>query len=139
MDLEALNDASIVQCTIYGEARGESLDGKAGVAWVIRNRVEHPGWWGDDYKSVCLKSKQFSCFNEDDPNRQRIIEDYMTKQIFRDPLWKTCRIIAHGVIYNWIPDLVNGANHYCHVDLYPSWVEGREPVKVIGNHKFYLL
>ena len=138
MNLELLSDVSIVQCTIYGEARGESMDGMAGVAWVIRNRVSHPTWWGYDYQSVCLKPKQFSCFNQGDPNRENIVNGYKTCR-FKDPIWRLCRIIAHGVIYNWIYDLVYGANHYCHVDLSPGWSKGREPVRVIGNHKFYLI
>ena len=28
--------------TIFGEARGESLQGQVGVAWVIRNRADSP-------------------------------------------------------------------------------------------------
>lgn len=138
MELENLSDVAIVQCTLYGEARGESLDGMAGVAWVIRNRVEHPGWWGTDYSSVCLRPKQFSCFNHGDPNRDKIIEGYSHSK-YGDPTWRLCRYISHGVIYNWIPDLVHGANHYCHVNLHPKWAEEREVLIVVGNHKFYLL
>ncbi len=40
--------------TIYGEAEGEILKGKKGVAWVVRNRVEYDGEWGNTYKDVIL-------------------------------------------------------------------------------------
>ncbi|HSO43463.1 MAG TPA: cell wall hydrolase, partial [Rhodospirillales bacterium] len=48
--------------TIWGEARGESEEGKLAVASVIANRATRPGWWGRDIRSVCLATAQFSCW-----------------------------------------------------------------------------
>lgn len=61
-------DIDILARTIYGEARGEPWEGKIAVAWVVRNRAERGGWWGDTIREVCLKPWQFSCWNETDPN-----------------------------------------------------------------------
>ncbi|CAF3868537.1 unnamed protein product [Rotaria magnacalcarata] len=36
---QSLNEIDVVTRTVYGEARGESKDGQAAVAWVIRNRA----------------------------------------------------------------------------------------------------
>jgi spore germination cell wall hydrolase CwlJ-like protein len=36
---EINNDRDILARTLWGEARGESLDGKIAAAWTIRNRV----------------------------------------------------------------------------------------------------
>jgi hypothetical protein len=38
--------------TIWGEARGEPLDGKVAVGWVIRNRAANPGGWGRDIRGA---------------------------------------------------------------------------------------
>ena len=64
--------------TIYGEARGELVRGKEAVAAVVMNRVrramERGGyWWGSTAEEVCLRPWQFSCWNENDPNREKIL------------------------------------------------------------------
>lgn len=33
------------------------------LAWTIRNRVQGPGWYGNDYGTVCLRRYQFSYWN----------------------------------------------------------------------------
>ena len=45
----ACNDRALdlLARTVWGEARGECFRGKLAVAWVARNRAEHPRWWGD--------------------------------------------------------------------------------------------
>jgi hypothetical protein len=58
--------------TIWGEARGEGCLGMEAVAYVIRNRVRNPRWWGKDYSSVCLAHSQFSCWNQNDPNLPKL-------------------------------------------------------------------
>jgi spore germination cell wall hydrolase CwlJ-like protein len=63
-----LSDFQLLCLCVWREARGEEYDGQRGVAWVIRNRTLHPGWWGKDWKSVILHPWQFSSFNASDPN-----------------------------------------------------------------------
>lgn len=58
--------------TIWAEARGEPLEGQIAVANVILNRARQGGWWGDDVVKVCRKPKQFSCWNNGDPNRAKM-------------------------------------------------------------------
>jgi N-acetylmuramoyl-L-alanine amidase len=53
---------------IYREARGEDLTGKIAAGCVIRNRVQHPGWYGGNWFDVITKPYQFSSFNLGDPN-----------------------------------------------------------------------
>ena len=53
------SDLMIMAKTIWGEARGESHNGQVAVAWVIRNRAERGGWWGNTIREVCLKDQQF--------------------------------------------------------------------------------
>ena len=47
-------DIKIMAKTMWGEARGESEEGKIGVAWVIRNRAENPCWWVFEEVAILL-------------------------------------------------------------------------------------
>lgn len=63
---------TVLALTLWGEARGESLLAQRGVAQVVANRVEHPRWWGSTVASVCLRKRQFSCWDLEDPNRKKL-------------------------------------------------------------------
>lgn len=123
--------------TIWGEARGESVRGKEAVASTIINRVKHAKsrgghWWGNNVIEVCLKPWQFSCWNENDPNRAKInlIPD-------TDKQFKICTRIARRTFRKTQTDPTNGATHYHTQDSNPWWAKGRIPCAVIGNHFFY--
>jgi len=63
--------------TLWGEARGEGVEGMKAVACVILNRVkiaEEKGkcWWGNNIIQVCQKPYQFSCWNRSDPNFKKL-------------------------------------------------------------------
>ena len=60
----------IATATIAMEASGEGPDGELAVAHTLLNRVKD-GRWGRNLASVCLWKKQFSCWNDEDPNRIR--------------------------------------------------------------------
>jgi N-acetylmuramoyl-L-alanine amidase len=53
-------EIAILALVVWREARGEGELGMRAVAWSIRNRVEHPAWWGTDYGSVIAKREQYS-------------------------------------------------------------------------------
>ena len=55
--------------TIWREARGEGQLGMLAVAFVIHNRADHGGLWPMDPDRVCLQRKQFSCWNDNDHQR----------------------------------------------------------------------
>lgn len=123
--------------TIWGEARGESAEGQIGVACVIRNRVNDPAWWGDNYLDVCLKSGQFSCWKE-----EKEVMDAL--DVFRDVEGRQCLWISIGTIYNFIHDVTAGADHYLAKWMIdkgsaPAWATKHNPVKQIGGHLFYKL
>ena len=116
--------------TVYGEARGETLDGKIAVAWTVRNRVERPRWWGRTYNEVCLKPKQFSCW--DDHNRLEMMEADAA-----DPLFADCLYAALGAITGHIADPTCGATHYHASNVSPPWADGQTCTCIIGHHVFY--
>lgn len=121
--------------TLWGEARGEGVDGMLAVANVIRNRTENPSWWGDSYTDVCLKSRQFSCWNEDDPNRSKL--DHVTVD---DPQYLIAVGIAALIIADaLLPDTTNGATHYLVTEWIPKtyWTKALVAVATIGRHTFF--
>ena len=97
------NDLMIMAKTIWGEARGEGRNGQVAVAWVIRNRAERGGWFGNTIREVCLKDQQFSCWNNNDCNKRQI--DGLSSN---DPQLCEIKAIAkgnrkEGIICNLIP------------------------------------
>lgn len=121
--------------TIIGEARGEDELGMIAVAWVIRNRAEHPRWWGRSVVEVCRKPFQFSCWLRADRNYRLVATD----AFFDHPLAREVQSIARGVLVGSIPDPTGGADHYHHYAVQPAWSAGHEPVASIGAHRFYRL
>ena len=118
--------------TVYGEARGEGLDGQRAVAWVIRNRVENPGWWGDSWESVCLKKWQFSCWLESDPNREKL-----QSVGYEDPDLRRC-LRAVLEVMDSSDDPTQGSTHYLVSTLEPkpNWYSDDKVICRIGHHAF---
>ncbi len=116
--------------TVYGEARGETWEGKVAVAWVIKNRAKKGGWWGDTIDAVCLFPKQFSCW--DDHNRL-----VMMTATEDDPAFLACLDAATAVLTGRIQDPTSGSCHYHASDIHPDWAEGHTSVATIGRHCFY--
>ncbi len=125
--------------TLWGEARGEGERGMIAVASVILNRekisrIKGKFWWGNNIIQICQKPYQFSCWNRADPNFKKLqIVDKI------DPHFKTALKIAGRADVGDLEDITSGATHY-HADyVTPYWAKGKEPVTVIGSHKFYNL
>lgn len=126
---------SVVARTLWGEARGEGRVGMAAVANVIANRVSL-GWRGAaDAIDVCLARKQFSCWNDGDPNLARM------ERVMRAPdaAYLDACDIARRMLAGDLPDRTDGATHYFVSTLRPRprWAEGQTPSQVIGQHEFY--
>lgn len=140
---DGLSDSEILALTIIGEARGEPIEGQVAVGCIIRNRMRATG---KSYRDVCLAPKQFSCWNETDPNYQ-VLKDFANKFIFNnyipDPEIKQCIYIAKGIEDWFIVDNTGGSKNYVTESLWtsndrPSWT--RNPIGVpkrIGNQVFF--
>ena len=126
-----LSDTNLLHLakTIYGEARGESIETMFAVGWVIRNRLKS-GRHGKTYKGVVLQSKQFSCWNKNDPNYKVI------KGAIKGRHWEVCIGVAIIVMqlserHNPIP----GVHHYYDKSLDnnpPFWAKDGEYIVVYG-------
>jgi spore germination cell wall hydrolase CwlJ-like protein len=127
---------------VYGEARGEAIQGMVAVAYTAVNRAAK--------KTVCdvvLAPKQYSIFNNNpalqaaatslhvEPNQKNVID--------RES-WERSLKVAQDVLERRVPDPTNGATHYLAPKVmkiknyrYPKWSKKYELVVVIDNHKFY--
>jgi N-acetylmuramoyl-L-alanine amidase len=127
------SDIDLLARTIWGEDRGGGEAGMTAVAWVIRNRVNHPGWWGHDIYSVCKCRLQFDCWNEGDPNHGKLLA--VTES---DPVFGLALRVAAGVLSGIIADPTNGATqYYAKTITAPYWARGRAPTADIGNQLYF--
>lgn len=131
-----MTEEEIFSKTIYGEARGESLAGQEAVANVILNRVKmnliQPMWWGKNIREVCLKPKQFSCWNHNDVNYK-----ILTGDLSQNPVYQICQRIVKRALAGVLKDNTNGATHYHTFECHPLWARHLIPCAQIGNHLFY--
>ena len=138
---EGIGDAELFAITIYGEARGEDIEGKKAVAAVIANRIKRGGWFGRTLKEVVLKPWQFSTFNIGDPNRVKLeeIAGDFTKCLDTVSSLKECYWVALGALAGWLGSNVGDATHYFADYIEPpDWAEKLEHITDIGRHKFFL-
>lgn len=132
-----LNDLIVMAMTIYGEARGESQMGQYAVGCVIYNRYKKQHLGSKSIEHVCLKPWQFSCWNENDPNRRLLTSTMQMNEAFYRCLHEATYILQYG---DNRQDITLGSLHYHSVSLMdnkPKWAIGKEPVKIIGRHVFY--
>lgn len=128
----------ILARTLWGEARGEPVRGIEAVAAIIVNRVRHAQarggryWWGTSIEQVCQKPWQFSCWNEGDPNRAKLLA--VTE---RDRSFRICLRVARRAVAGVLDDPTRGATHYHTRAVLPPWARSRSPSAEIGNHLFY--
>jgi len=129
-------DDMLLALCIYGEARGEPLLGKLAVGLVVRNRVQNRQ---STYREIILEPYQFSCFNKDDPNYQKImrIADTPDDQRHAIPFFHDCLLVANAVI-DGIEDFTNGAEFfYAHYIPAPKWIAGMHFCGQWGHHLFW--
>ena len=136
-----MNDIEILARTLWGEARGEGLDGMAAVANTIMNRVHldlhgdgKPDWWGEGVAGVCQKPWQFSCWNANDPNRSKLLAVTAA-----DPHYQDALVIAGAAVRGQLRDRTGNATHYYapKVVSAPAWVGKGSFTAKVGDQLFY--
>ncbi|WP_142850946.1 cell wall hydrolase [Telmatospirillum sp. J64-1] len=134
-------DLDILARTLYGEARGEGLNGMTAVAHVILNRAKRRKWYGrcaglpdHSISAVCRCPWQFSCWNPDDPNRAKLLAADLSDPAYRWAMLVACAVVNGAAGFG---DATQGADHYHSRSVSPAWAAGRKPVVSIGGHLFY--
>jgi N-acetylmuramoyl-L-alanine amidase len=132
------HDIDILARTIYGEARGEytktGLTALIAVANVILNRLK-AGKYGTTLTQVCLKPRQFSCWNKDDLNLPLIQGD----DLETDPLFAITKNVAKKVASGLWPDVTRASDHYHTTSCKPYWAKASKVRVRLGKHVFYKL
>ena len=134
---DRFDETDILARTLYGEARGEGLIGLEAVACVVLNRVKLSkergvSWWGRNVSEVCLKPFQFSCWNADCPQREKLLS--LTED---DAEFRLCRRIAKKALSGFLTDITHGATHYHAKSVSPAWARKWAPVFEYRHHLFY--
>lgn len=137
------SDEIILARALYGEARGEPRAGKIAVAWVIRNRKEHPRWWNSNtstYLATITQPQQFACFNPTDQNLKYVQDPSLNFGIaLEKAAWYECYEIAKKVIAGEIADNTLHADSFHSTAINPDWATQDKFTVQIGNHLFYRL
>lgn len=131
-DYPDLSDREVLAKTIWGEARSDGYVGMHAVCCTILNRAKRPGWWGKNIREVCLKRRQYSCWNAGDPNLQKMINVTET-----DKEYVVALEIADIALDGKLEDITNHSTHYHTKSIMPYWARSEEPVAIIGAHMFY--
>jgi spore germination cell wall hydrolase CwlJ-like protein len=137
------HDVVTLARTLWGEARGEPSEGQIAVAWVIRNRATRARFadrlLGHDgaVAWVCLAPRQFSCWNESDPNRAKLL-------MLRDDQCRGQVGVALSVLDGLVADPTHGADHYHTINppawasaWPPDWAPSMRETARFGGHVFY--
>lgn len=141
--LDLLPD-EILALTIYGEARGENIEGQIAVGNVVMNRWKDGPSKYKSVKDVCLEPYQFSCWNKTDPNYEELLK--LGKLIEEgkkiSSTLNQCLYIARGMMGYYFLDNTNGSKYYMtssllNSDRRPKWAEVRRDEIKIGNHTFF--
>ena len=157
-------DWAYLALTIYGEARGETTEGKQAVGSVMINRV-HDGRWGSTIREVVTQSKlnaagrtvfQFSCWGDENKDEMAEIFEYdrrLTQLLVDDPAayqklkaelesnanwkaWQEAKKIAYELLKGVRKDNTGGADHYHTAAVDPSWNRAMTRTATVGAHLF---
>jgi len=131
-------DMEILALTIWGEARSHGVDGMRAVGHVIKNRADSGRrMFGEGIRGVALKKKQFSCWNEGDPNREMMqnINDLPTGP--DRSRWIQAQKIAEAIVTGRDRDPTKGALFYHTEEVEPYWAKKLKPITRVASHLFY--
>ena len=121
----------LLPLVVWREAQNQGYDGMLAVAWTIRNRVNHPSWWGNDYPSCILHHWQYSSFNWSDVNDVKFPKG-------NEPSWQVALQAAVDAFTGQATDPTDGATSYYDNSIpAPSWSKTMTFTKQIGNFLFF--
>lgn len=133
-------DLDVLARTIWGEARNQEWQGMVAVACTVKTRanivlngVNRNQFGNGTISSACLAPKQYSCWNENDPNLP-LLKNITLES---DAIFRQSYAAASAVLIGAVEDITHGATHYHTKEISPSWAVGRIPIAEIGKHIFY--
>lgn len=136
---------------LSGEADNQPYEGKIAIGYVGLNRLvvaraykdkhhgdHHPLFGDGTLTGVFTAPRQFSCLNDDDPNRARITALAMPASLSMSSFRDSVSAII-DVLQARAPNPVGQATHYHHIRAEtPKWAVGQTPFCTVGDHVFYV-
>jgi N-acetylmuramoyl-L-alanine amidase len=148
-----LNDVDALAITLFGEARGEPVEGRIAVGCVIRNRFRLPARFGGSYREVVHRKSQFSCwwpfggaYNYELSHalaQAAVMVEEIPLRGSELAIYRETEYIAQGIVDDVFRDRVGGATHYYSPramvpsGAVPPWASGAAPVARVGGHLFF--
>jgi N-acetylmuramoyl-L-alanine amidase len=134
-DFSRDSDEILLARMLFGEARNCSDEEKGAIAYTAFNRAnDGKKWNGESVRDSILKKWQYSCFNEGDPNREKL----MDPESHDRNAWGECLRVADEVLRGEHSDLNKGQTHYHTRGINPSWASKiRKIYGIDGKHFFY--
>ena len=134
---EKAKATNVLARTLYMEARGEGVVGMKMVMTVIWNRA---GGKAENLSDVCLKPKQFSCWNNisnKSPSTYKIeFPKGATSSGSDKDSWEICTRLAQMAFNGTFKPVNEHWNAYYNPDkANPSWASQLMNPKTIGHHK----
>jgi len=130
--MRLVTDDNLAVMNIWAEARGETLEGKVGVAEVMRNRMKRHYASDGTVASTIFWPWQFSGFNTDNQWRSRIFELDNSNVIVRE--------CFDAWVRSETTNLTHGAVLYCNLNILrtpPRWARPDRLLAEIGQHSFF--
>ena len=128
-------DERIVALTILGEARGEGKKGMYAVGCVIQKRASERNLTP---AKVCLQPWQFTIWNA---GKGKVKKESELYYLWKSPSKMYARELARAICQGKELDqkFTGHANHYCTLNTHNKYTKAGKIVKIIGNHKFFIL
>lgn len=127
----------LVAMTIWGEARGESIEGKRAVAAVIYNRAAARSNRTNlpisvTVDQVCMAPFQFSCWDGCDGH---FLQE---KPDLDSSVWNDCVLFAREIFADSYCPFIIATHYYADwISNQPEWAKDMEYICRIGKHLFY--
>ena len=124
--------------TSWGEGRNQGKNGMHLIQNVIKNRANSGGTynWPENVFDVTRQNKQFSAWNQGDPNREKM-ESLSSDS--EDEQFRQAYEVSNQQLPDELQEIFGEADHYHSDKVSPSWSKSPKMRKLgqYGNHKFY--
>jgi hypothetical protein len=139
-ELQGWWELGLLALALWREARNQPYNTKLLVACSMRNRVNHPAWWGGDWTNVLTKRDQYSSLTHPgDPNLVKWLEPPVSDPVSLECM-RAAAAVHGGAGVGVIPDQVLGATHYFDHSIDkdpPDWATDGSMVKVMDSGSFH--
>lgn len=132
MSAGAITQTQVIALTIALEGSTQGIAGRHHIASSIYNRAESLDV--KELASVCLKPKQYSCWNGRKPNIRLVKEFCRTESGLA--IFDECMKLAQSMSKGTFRPIV-GVTHYHVINIRPQWSNSYERIRRHGKHIFY--